>query len=243
VEPSNEDGSEMTETDKQNAREEAYREIRQALNAASKMGHVPHRVKVLIDKEMRSTKSPKEVLTRFLQDALSRSDYSWRRPNRRYLDAGFYLPSLQDESFSKIAAIIDVSGSVSDGMVRDFCAEMQGYIEGIGSDAELLVIYVDTMVTGTEILTQGDSFDLKPNRMTGGTRFEPGFEWLKENSEGALNGVVYYTDGYCSRFPDPSLEPPCPVMWILHSEHSIDAESMEAQIPFGEVLKMPKERD
>ena len=240
-EPKNEDGSEMTDTEKKEAREEAFREVRQALMCASKTGKVSGETKVMIDKEMKPTKTAHEVLTRFLQDAISKSDYSFRKPNKRYLDTGFYLPTLQEESFSRICAIIDVSGSVSDGMVKDFCAEMREYLEGIGSDAELLVLYVDTQVTGHEVLKKEDSFDLNPRRVTGGTRFEPGFKWLYDNQEGdRLNGVVYYTDGHCSSFPSMEIEPPCPVMWVLHHEKHAPLESFRERVPFGEVIIMPK---
>ena len=239
-EPTNEDGGKLTETQRKEEQERAYREIRQASNAASKAGMLSPAVKMRIDEEMAPSATPQEVLTHFLQDALCKSDYTYTRPNKRYRHTGFCMPSLRvEEEYQKIVCLIDVSGSVSDDMVKDFCGDLQGYVEAIGADAELVVVYVDTEVAGVQRFVKGDDLakDVEPVRKTYGTDFVPGFEWIEEQGE-TPSGVVYYTDGFCSSFPSADLDPGCPVVWVLHREHSADVKAMERKAPFGDVLKM-----
>ena len=54
-----------------------------------------------------------------MTDAVN-SDYSWRLPNRRFIDSGLYLPSIRSEGIDAIAVIVDTSGSLPAQTLAEF---------------------------------------------------------------------------------------------------------------------------
>ena len=44
----------------------------------------------------------------------NKSDFTWLKPNRRFIAQGLYLPSLYNPCLDEIAVVTDSSGSVSD---------------------------------------------------------------------------------------------------------------------------------
>ena len=62
----------------------------------------------------------------------------------------------------------------------------------------------------------------------GGTSFKPPFEYVdKYDLEPEF--LIYFTDGYCSRYAD---EPDYPVLWVLYTDNQ------HFDPPYGEVVRM-----
>ena len=102
------DASDMTAEEQRDLAREIDEAVRQGALAAGKLGSGA-------DRDMVELLQPqvdwREVLRDFVQTTCQGNDYStWRRPNRRYIGAGIYLPSGISESIGEIVVAIDTSG-------------------------------------------------------------------------------------------------------------------------------------
>jgi predicted metal-dependent peptidase len=138
----------------------------------------------------------REVLWSLVQE-VTKEDYSFLRPNRRYSSTPFCIPSLYSERIGSIIVAVDTSGSISQKDIDQFAAEIEEIM--VCMNTTLHVVYCDTKVRGSQTFEPGDPVTLKPAG-GGGTRYSPVFEWVeKEEMEPAC--LIYLTDGYCSDFP------------------------------------------
>lgn len=230
IEPEEEDRGPQAEE-----RERVHRQAQEALRQAAKAGHLGEALERRVKAVLSPEPTAREYLYRFLENAVTRDDFSWKRPNKRYEDV--YIPSLRSETVDRLAVILDTSGSISDRMLSDFVGDVQDLLETLGADAVLDLIYVDSVVAGTQEVTLGEVTAIKPMRVTGATRFTPGFKWIAESGT-SYRGVLYYTDGYANDFPGARLDPGCPALWVLHQEHSANLDGFRKALKFGEAVKM-----
>jgi hypothetical protein len=86
--------------------------IRQGSIIAGKSGATGNR---LLDELMQPQVDWREVLREFIQTTCTGNDYStWKRPNRRYIGAGVYMPSGISEKVDELVIAVDTSGSIPD---------------------------------------------------------------------------------------------------------------------------------
>ena len=162
------------------------------------------------------------ALRRFMQ-AVSASDYSWTRPNTRYLAHGLYLPALRAEAMGSIVVAIDTSGSIDDVLLKQFAEELQTIVEELKPE-RVHVVYCDSLVRGTAEFEPGDAIVLDP-KGGGGTDFVPAFQWVE--SEGIQPvALVYFTD-LDGDFP--ANEPAYPVLWAA-------TRYRDQPVPFGDIV-------
>lgn len=208
------------------AEEELNQQIQMAYQVAKQQGKVPAEVDRLIDELTNPVLPWKEILSRFLT-AYARSDYTWKSPNRRYVQHGLYMPRLYNEVLGKVGWYVDTSGSINLDELRLFGSEIQGALMAFpGTDT--IVVYCDSNVCNVEEFSSEDvPLDLHPCG-GGGTDFCPPFEYIEEEKV-ELVCAVYLTDGYCNSFPD---EPEYPVLWAV----STPRQQQEFSPPFGEVV-------
>lgn len=202
--------------------------VAQSLHAAKMCGKAPAGLERLIEEMTEPKINWKEALARFMNE-ISKNDYSFSRPNRRFMPQGIYMPTLRSPELGEIAVLVDTSGSIGKKELTEIVAEVLGVAQEYnGSDTEITVVYVDSKVAGHQRLT----FDDIPNGIDpkggGGTDFKPGFEWLEENGEEPVC-ILYFTDGYCSSFPQ---DPGTPTMWVLTERNR------SFKPPFGDVATM-----
>src|SRR5690606_20745255 len=80
---------------------------------------IDHIISELVDPKL----DWREIIRNKIQTRF-RKESTWRRPNKRYLQNGFVLPShLYGETVS-IALAIDTSGSISEEMIREVISEI-----------------------------------------------------------------------------------------------------------------------
>lgn len=198
---------------------------------ASKAGTLPGGLKRVID-DLLDPKIPWVDVVREWADVVSRGDYTWARPNHRYMPQGCYLPSLYSVEVGDIALIMDVSGSVSDPQFQQFASEISSILEEL--DCNVIALYVDTDVRRVDEYDQ-DSLPLRIETVGGGgTDFVPGFDWLKKKGI-EPEGLIYFTDMECNSFPD--YIPDYPVIWVKYGRDSSWATKPE-DIPFGDYIEM-----
>jgi predicted metal-dependent peptidase len=199
--------------------------LEEALLSVGKMpGSVPGWAKHLIQDYTKPLFSWECLLANYMTK-LSRDDYQWTRPNRRYLYAGYYYPALQIPTLGDIIIIMDTSASVTEKDMADFASEIVGIL-GVYPDTTLKVIYVDTEVSNVEDVEISELVFHPAGR--GGTDFVKGFEYIEEHDI-PCDAVLYFTDGECNSFPK---EPGYPVLWVCKRRNS----SAEFIVPFGDVV-------
>ena len=97
----------------------------------------------------------RQVLRDFITATCAGQDYStWRRPNRRYMAGGLYMPSGVSETVEEVCVSIDMSGSTWN-MVSQFMGELKGVIEQVKPDL-LRILYWDTVVCREEKYTMDE---------------------------------------------------------------------------------------
>ena len=177
----------------------------QAANAAKANGKLPGSLERFVEGITTPKVDWRAQLQRFFT-SVSKDDYSWLRPNKRFLNMGLYLPSLHSESMGPVAIAIDTSGSIDNATLQAFGSEIRA-LTAHTRPSEIHVIYCDAEVNHVDVFSPDDEMVFKPHG-GGGTDFRPPFDYLEKN--GIRPEVfVYLTDLY-GPFPD---DPGYPTIW------------------------------
>jgi predicted metal-dependent peptidase len=197
--------------------------VRQAVSIAkaANAGTLPGFLSRLVDDLNAPRVSWRDVLAEFIDDAATRA-VSWNRPNRRFLDSGFFMPGTVADSVGSVAVVVDTSGSIDDRTLAAFAAEVQGMLDG-GRVERVHVAYVDSTVQGSDVFESGDLVRLEP-KGGGGTRFDVAWPHLEATCPDAA-AIVYFTDLDTRHWGSP---PDAPVLWAVHGS--------KRSAPFGRVL-------
>lgn len=202
---------------------------RMAANIAknANAGRLPGFLERLV-KQLKAPKVSWREMTRQFIDGNMIKDYSWNRPNRRFIARGLYLPGFVPDAMHHLVMIGDVSGSITNEVMTSYVSEMAGALnEGICD--KLTVIYCDAKVQQVDEYVPGDEVTAKTVG-GGGTDFRPAFDWVAENAADA-SCIVYLTDMLPNSWAIAEPEPP--VLWAAYLP-----EGMLANIkpPFGSVI-------
>lgn len=196
--------------------------LQQAQTSAKMAGKCPLGIDRAMEEAERASIDWKEALRRCYSETLA-IDYTWSRPNRRFIGSGLYLPGIRKEGVGELAIAVDCSGSISNRTLSLFSAEISSLIEE-NHPERVHVLYFDAAVQKTEVYEFGQPVLLTP-KGGGGTDFAPVFDYLAEQHI-TPHSVVFLTD-LCGRFPEE--EPPFPVIW---------ASTDDREAPFGSVVYM-----
>ena len=188
-------------------------------------GVLPSNVEDLI-KELVEPAVPWQDILRQFASRVSRDDYGWNRPNRRYLQSGFILPTLHSHSLGPLAVAVDTSGSIrcSKALLTKFLSELQGILD-LTRPEILHLMDCDARVHQVREFRPGDDLRDQSFRGGGGTRFEPVFNEV-ESREIHPAALVYFTDLEGSF---PPVHPPYPVLWLNYG-------NPRKKAPFGETV-------
>lgn len=212
------------------------RRVRQAIATAraANAGKTPGTLEALVDALKKPVVDWREQVQRFFND-LSRFDYSWTRPNRRFLNSGFVLPSAIPDGVTKLGMVIDTSASIDEKLLAQFIAELAAVMDA-GAVQELIVVHCDTKVQRVERFTAGSEIKIKPVGR-GGTKFSPALAWF-EQKEPDVAALIYFTD---LESDDIGHDPGLPLLWAAYG-HESSLNKLSKKIPFGEVIKVTRER-
>ena len=191
------------------AEEQAWDEaLHQAVRLATAQGNRPGRIEETLRDAHRSRLDWRTLLRHYLVSA-AHDDYRWSVPNRRFIDAGLYLPSMHCEGLDTLAVLIDTSGSLDPDTLAMFWTEIRAVADELRPDT-LAVVQVDTEVQDAAVYRFGDLPGTLTAKGRGGTDFRPGFAWLAQEGI-APDCCLYLTDMACDRYPETP--PPFPVLW------------------------------
>lgn len=197
--------------------------VQQAAEAAKAMGKLPGHLQQLIEKALAPKVDWKMTLARFLRSN-NKSDFTWIRPNRRFIAQGMYLPSLHTPCLEEIAVAVDTSGSISNAELEQFTGEITSILHDTNPE-RIHFLQCDTEVRADEEYTR-ENLPLKVTyEGRGGTRFSPVIDYINEKHP-AVSALVYLTDLESNDF---GTQPPYPVLWVTTASE---------EAPYGEVIKI-----
>jgi predicted metal-dependent peptidase len=199
--------------------------VRQGVLAASKLGTGGSRD---FGDLLQPQQDWREVLREFVQTTCTGHDYStWRRPNRRYVASGMYMPSGISETIGEIVIAPDMSGSIGAREINRMLSETKAIAQIVKPEAVRL-LYWDTKICADERYVQAELDSLVDSTKPaggGGTMVECVPEHITAEQIKAQCAVVF-TDGYLGGTWG---EWPCPVLWVI-------VDNKNCHPPFGTVL-------
>ena len=169
--------------------------IRQGVQLAGRMaGDVQRGLNEVLEPKI----NWREALRDFVTSVCSGRDMTtWRRPSRRHLHEGVYMPSMYSESMGDIVIAIDTSGSVGESELAEFVAELVGICDQV-APAKVHLLWWDTSVAGHQEFEAG-GYDAMRNSLEmaggGGTDVSVVFDYVAANRL-QPECCVILTDGY-----------------------------------------------
>ena len=194
----------------------------QAVNSAKMAGKLPGGLSRAVQQALKPRLDIRSLLLRFFSER-STGDYSWTRPNSRYIAQGLYLPALESKALGEIAIGIDTSGSVDSISLNYARGIVESVIEEC-SPAAVTVHYFDSTVQRVDRFERGESLTWEPMG-GGGTSFVEVLEAIE--LEGTAVCAVVITD-LQGTFPDSCS---LPVLWLA---------TEEGTAPFGETVPLDR---
>ena len=186
---------ELTADEKRELSRDLDEAIRQGALVAGKMGSGG-------DRDLEELLQPqvdwREALREFIQDTCAGSDYStYRKPNRRYLSAGIYMPSGVTEQVGELILAIDTSGSIGSNELSAFLSEVKEICDTVHPDG-VRVLYWDTQICRDEKYNVDELDQLVTSTKPeggGGTDVTCVTDYIRDNSINAQAAIVL-TDGH-----------------------------------------------
>jgi predicted metal-dependent peptidase len=224
--PESENGKPLSENEAKQLDGEWAIRVKNAEKQA-KPGTLPDYFKELIDEITKPQVPWQEVLRTYMTEP-AKGDYTWKRPNRRFIYQDIYLPSNYTHALGEIVLAIDSSYSISAAELSAFGGEFNGILED-AQPSKVYQVYCGTQVSEVKEYTPEDfPIQVLEPDMRGGTDFAPPFEWVAEKGISPVC-LIYLTDleGPCDTPP-----PNYPVIWICTSTLGQDS------VPFGRVIHL-----
>jgi len=197
----------------------------QAAANARAMGKLPRGIDLFVRETLRPRLPWQQLLAMFVQQS-ARTDYSWIRPNRRYLYQNIYLPSLRCDQLPELAVAVDTSGSVRPEELSCFGAELSAIV-GLNPSC-IHLLYADQAVNRYQVIAPWDLPLAFTPKGGGGTDFRPVFEFLEKQAISPYC-LIFFSDMACRLFPPRA--PAYPVLWVRTGAGGQNP-------PFGRVLAM-----
>lgn len=202
-------------------------EIKEAMIAAAQSagaGKVPAGVARIIH-DLTEPKMDWRQLLRMNIQSILKSNFSFARPNRKSQHCGAILPGMLNDETIDVSVAIDMSGSISDAMAKDFISEVKGIMDEY-VDFTLDIWCFDTDVYNYAKFTGDTADEILDYKVAGGggTDFDVNWTFMKDQGIEPKKFIMF-TDGYpCGSWGD---EEYCDTLFVIHGNESIIS-------PFGQ---------
>jgi predicted metal-dependent peptidase len=199
-------------------RQDVMADVMRAAEAARAMGRgfVPSSIETLLARLEKPVLMPHQIIQHAIQrkstEAGNRKDYS--RYRRRFLSDEFFIPKMS--SFKpRWLAMIDTSGSMSDGDIANGLKELQAV-----GDAEGYVIPCDASPKWDSMVKITQKTDLQYTKIVGrgGTVFDEFFQEYPRRLGTEWDVIVIISDGDCGNIPMNLKPKECGVLWIITNQ-------------------------
>lgn len=193
-----------------------------ALQQAKMQGKLSGGIGRAVSEALKARIDIRSLLLRFFSER-SNSDYSWLRPNPRYMAQGLYLPALESRSLGEVAVMVDTSGSVDESSL----SYARGILEQVIDEcnpAAVTVYYADSKVCRVDRFEQGEPLEWHPAG-GGGTSFVPALKAIEEQGTAVCAVCITDLEGTFPASCD------VPVLWLATTSHIA---------PFGETIPLDR---
>lgn len=210
---------------------EATMRVQSILESAKMEGKLSSGMKRLINSLPKVKENWRYNLEKYIK-SFKKAESTWKRPNKRFAAAGFYLPTRYDTPDLNVAIGIDTSGSIDDKMLEKFFGHILKIVKSFKT-FEIQVFCWSTIAhKGTyRKLTEKNYQNFNPMEegyleSFGGTVAQSGFDYVKTLKD-KPDCYILFTDGY---FEDEikNFDQSIPVVFAIRKE---DNENF--QIPKG----------
>ena len=161
-------------------------------------------------------------LQRYVEAARSFDELDVRRPSRRWISEGAWVPSLGGERVGTIVVAVDSSGSIGKRELAAACGEVRAIAR---EAADVRVLIADAKVHKVITLDEIEPW-IREGRVPGGggTDHRPVFDWVRR--AGVRPDVFIALTDLFTRLPDRA--PSYPVVWVVPRWHG--------NAPWGRVI-------
>jgi len=200
----------ISDDDLKSIRETIKNNVLQAASVSA--GKLPAGLRRYIDELVEPKINWRDLLKQSIQSCLT-DDFTFQRPNRKHMYSGIFLPTLKKDETIDIQIAIDMSGSITDDMGKDFISEVHGIMQ-MYQDFKIGILCFDTKVYNYKEFTKATQDELLAYKLDGGggTDFDAFWNyWIQENIEPKL--ALVFTDG----FPGGSWGPSsyADTLWVI----------------------------
>lgn len=214
----------LTDEEKQELERQVDQAIRQGLIAEKKFGKGAGGLGRDMEDLLTPTVDWREVLREFVKSTCAGKDKSsWRRPNRRFLGSGTYMPTLVSETVGSIVVAVDTSGSVGRDEFLEFMSEVKSIADDV-KPSRVDMLYWDGEVDKHEEYEQHEVANLiDATRPMGGGGTDPDCVPKYMASKNMRpECVVMFTDGYVPNWGNDWV---APVLWVVVDNKEATAET------------------
>ena len=223
--PTSKSKPKMSDKERRAIKDEMKEAVLNAAAAAggANAGNMPAGVKRLIEQWTAPKLDWREILQQQIQSTI-KNDFTFQKINRRSWHMDAILPGMDNDEKIDICLAVDMSGSVSSTMIKDFFSEVKG-ITDMYEDFNIQLWCFDTKVYGYAKFDPTNIDELLDYTPLGGggTEFDVNWEFMKENAIEPKKLIVF-TDGYpWGSWGDENY---CDTVFIIHGAKEVTA-------PFG----------
>jgi len=204
--------------------------FRDAYEYAKTIGKEPLGMERLFDEFFEPQLNWSELLARFVSQIVPH-DFTYTRPHKKSIVAGYYMPSLKKQ-FVDVIVAVDTSGSISQQELVEFMSEVRGIFQQFQA-VRVTIMSCDTKVYNPQTVTS--EIQLKGYRPYGGggTDFRPVFKYIREHIDNPRI-LIFFTDLY-GVFPSVEEVPAdLAVIWVASSN------ARKEDAPIGITIRMEK---
>ena len=185
---------------------------------------IPNSVRTMMD-ELKNPILPWESLLMKYIGEVTQNDFSWNKLNLPFLPE-FYIPTLHDESLSKIDFAIDVSGSIDAKAFNKFINEIKNILL-LHNITTIGIYQFSTVTISYDVVSDLEELDKIKFKGGGGTDIKHTLEQAAR-SDGVALFII--TDGYMNLQLTPLHKP---TVWCVYNNKRFNA-------PFGETILFDK---
>lgn len=176
--------------------------------AGDKPGSVPGDIQVYID-NLLNPKLPWQSILRNYMHKYTKSDYSFKKPNRRFFPE-HYLPSCHGTSLVDLAVFVDTSGSVSDHDFKQMVSDVFNIMKMMKPELIRFVQFDTEIKSVNEVRSTTDLMQIKFTGR-GGTTIAPVVDWINQHKPQLS---LIFTDGDFYWYSEHTKQD---VIWLIHN--------------------------
>ena len=207
----------LTAEEKRQIKEEMKEAVMSAAQSAG-AGNVPGNIKRMIAEWTQPKIDWRSLLQQQIESVI-RSDFTFMRPNRKSWHIDAVLPGMDNDEKVDVCIGVDMSGSISNTMVKDFFSEIKGIMDQY-QDFSIKIWCFDTSVYNHAEFDPSNIDDLLEYEPTGGggTDFDANWNYMKQEGIEPKKFIMF-TDGY--PFGSWGDELYCDTVFIIHGNDQI----------------------